>query len=131
MAKIKIIDDDVEFAENMSTILQEDGHDVSVLETTDEAVESLMEDKPDLLVLDVMFPGNPVAGFTLAREIRRTRELKDLPIIMLTGVNQEFPMDFTAKDIDPHWMPVQDFVEKLVSPSVLVEKIRKMLAANG
>ena len=131
MAKIRIIDDDAEFLENTATMLRKEGHEVSALDSVDDAVQILIDEKPDVLLLDVMFPNNPVAGFDLARRIRLRREIKDLPILLLTGVNQEFPMDFSAGDIDPDWMPVQDFVEKPASSAVLIEKIQAMLNAKA
>lgn len=127
MARIKIIDDDAEFAENLATTLSDAGHVVSILDTTDNAIQHLLEDPPDLLILDVMFPDNPVAGFDLARQIRRRRELKALPVVLLTGVNQQFPMDFSAADIDPQWMPVQDFVEKPLGKRRLLAVVKRLL----
>lgn len=131
MARIRIIDDDVEFTANTSAILCSEGHDVRTLDRTEHAMESLLEDKPDVLILDLMFPDNPAAGFELAREIRRNSDLKDLPILMLTGVNQEFPVDFSAADIDADWMPVQDFIEKPANPSILLEKVKTLLAKSS
>jgi DNA-binding response OmpR family regulator len=131
VARIKIIDDDVEFAENVAAVLKQAGHEVSMLDTTDRAIEVLVAAPPDLLILDLMFPGNPVAGFDLARQVRRRREIKGLPILMLTGVNQEFPMDFSAKDIDPDWMPVQDFIEKPPEPKRLLKAVQNLLAAGA
>jgi len=127
MAKITIIDDDRDVLENTSTILRDAGHTVSALDTTHGAVDALKADKPDLLILDVMFPDNPVAGFDLARQIRRSPEIKDLSIILMTGVNQEFPMDFSVDDIDPDWMPVQDFIEKPASVAALIARVQKIL----
>ncbi len=127
MANIKIIDDDAEFAENVQLILQQHGHTVSVRIETEGAIEELKRDKPDLLILDIMFPDNPSGGFDLAREIRFTPEIKNLPIILLTAVNQQFPMDFSDRDIDPDWMPVQDFVEKPVDFDILIEKVNELL----
>ncbi len=127
MANIKIIDDDREYAENISLMLKKDGHTVSMLDTTEGAVEELSKDTPDLLILDVMFPEKPSAGFELAREIRKHDELANLRIIMLTGINQEFPMDFSADDINPAWLPVQDFLEKPVTARKLLEKVSKLL----
>ena len=129
MARIRIIDDDVELAENTALILQQGGHTVSMADTTDGAAEDLLADKPDLLILDVMFPEKPSAGFDLAREIRTHEGLTDLPIILLTGINQEFPMDFSADDIDPSWLPVQDFVEKPVTAQDLLAKVAKLLGS--
>jgi two-component system sensor histidine kinase/response regulator len=127
MAKIKIIDDDVELAEDLAAILRSAGHQVSVRDDTDGAVTELLEGKPDLLILDVMFPENPAGGFDLAREIRGTPAIKDLPVILLTAINQEFPMDFSSQDIDADWMPVQDFVEKPVAADTLLEKVDRFL----
>ena len=130
MANIWMIDDDADFAENITAILSGEGHTVRSLLTTDGAVESLVQAKPDLLVLDVMFPNDPVAGFRLARRIRQVREIRDLPIIFMTAVNQEFPTEFSAEDADSRWMPVQDFVEKQANSSVLLRKIRNLLEAG-
>lgn len=130
MTSIKIIDDDVELAENLSLILEKQGYAVSTLDRTEGAVEDLVRNKPDLLILDIMFPENLSAGFDLARGIRQTREIKDLPVILLTEVNQHFPTDFSSADIDPDWMPVQDFVEKPVDIESLLEKVRHLFPAS-
>ncbi len=128
MAIIRIIDDDEELAEDLSMVLKKEGHEVSVRDTTEGAIHELLEAKPDLLILDVMFPENPAAGFDLAREIRQTDRIKDLPIILLTAINQEFPMDFSSKDIDKEWMPVEDFAEKPVDIKDLLDKVKKILS---
>ena len=127
MARIKIIDDDVEFADNIATLLRDSGYEVSAMDTTLNAIDVLKDDMPDLLILDVMFPDNPAGGFDLARDIRRDPQIRDLPVILLTGVNQEFPMDFTTHDIDPEWMPVQDLVEKPVAMTSLLASVRRLL----
>jgi len=127
MAKIKIIDDDVELAEDLAVILRNAGHQVSVRDDIEGAITELLSARPDLLILDVMFPENPVGGFDLAREIRNTPAIRDLPIILLTAINQEFPMDFSSHDIDPEWMPVQDFLEKPASADTLLEKVGRFL----
>lgn len=128
MAKITVFDDDVELAGNLAVQLESKGHTVNQLHKADGAVESIAGDPPDIAILDVMFPDNPAAGFDLARAIRQNEKIKDLPVILLTGVNQHFPMDFSAKDIDPDWMPVQDFIEKPVDPEELNDKIVQMLS---
>lgn len=122
-----IVDDDIELSENTAVLIQQQGHEVTTMHTIKNAVLRITEDHPDLVILDVMFPNNPVAGFDLARQIRRTKAIENLPIIMLTGINQEFPMDFSSLDIDLDWMPVQDFMEKPVKMSALLEKMNRLL----
>ena len=46
---------------------------------------------------------------------------------MLTAVNQQFPLGFSNKDIDPTWLPVSDFVEKPVDFEILKAKINDLL----
>lgn len=131
MVRIQIIDDDEEFASNLSIILKKEGYETNIRNETEGAVEHLVREKPDLLILDVMFPENPAGGFDLARKIRATKEIEKLPIILLTAVNQEFPMDFSAGDIDPNWMPVHDFVEKPVDTEEILQKIKKLLSTSS
>jgi CheY-like chemotaxis protein len=128
MPKIRIVDDDVEFAENLAAQLAAAGHSVAVRHTLDGLVEDLQQDLPDLVILDVMFPENAAGGFDAARKIRRNPATRRLPVILLTGVNQEFPMDFSAEDIDANWMPVHDFVEKPPDMDALLAKIEKLVA---
>ena len=130
MANIKIIDDNAPYAENLLIVLKEEGHTVSYQDHTEGAVEDLVQNTPELLILDVMFPEFPTAGFDLARRIRQTPEIKDLPILLLTAINQELPMDFSARDIDGDWLPVQDFVEKTADMKPLLKKVRKLLQAG-
>ncbi len=129
MASIKIVDDNIAYAENLSILLKEEGHTVTYQDHTEGAVEDLVQNKPELLILDVMFPEFPTAGFDLARRIRQTPEIKDLPILLLTAINQELPVEFSPKDIDGDWMPVQDFVEKSADMKPLLKKVRKLLKA--
>ncbi len=129
MAKIKIVDDDLDFAEAISIALKEKGHEVSIRDRVDGAIGELLSDKPDLLILDVMFPEQPTAGFDLARKIRKTSELKNLPVILLTSINDNFPTHFSSKDTTHDWLPVQDFVEKPLSIPSLLNKVHKLLSA--
>lgn len=128
MSRLVVVDDDVELANNLTIQLESKGHTVQQFHTMDGTLDTIAENLPELAILDVMFPDNPAAGFDLARALRQNDKTKALPIIMLTGVNQHFPMDFSAKDIDPDWMPVQDFMEKPVDLDALCSKIDAMLS---
>lgn len=126
MPRILIVDDDTDFTEAARRVLQSDGHEVRVLTFIEKAMGALQADPPDCLVLDVMFPEDATAGFDLAREVRKRDELSRLPILILTAVNTRFPLGFGPKDIDNHWLPVQDFLEKPVDFDVLKEKVRHL-----
>ena len=127
MSKIMVIDDDIELIENLTLILESENMTICSRDQLEGAIGALIKEEPELLILDVMFPENPAGGFDLAREIRKTSEIKELPIILLTAVNQELPTDFSADDIDEEWMPVQDLMEKPVDFQILKVKIKKIL----
>lgn len=127
MAKIQIIDDEVDLSGNLRILLEKAGHTAFVYNEAEGAVDEIVKNAPDILVLDVMFPGNPAGGFDIARETRTRDELKNLPIIMLTGVNQEMPVEFSGDDIDSDWMPVQEFMDKPVNMPILLQKINDLL----
>lgn len=125
MAYLLIVDDDPDFSDAVSTVCVSAGHEVSTVHSLAEARESVASRRPDAILLDVMFPEDPSGGFKLARELRRHHE--ELPILLLTAVNQKFPLGFTGKDIDPTWLPVTGFVEKPVEFPVLLDKINELL----
>ena len=126
MAYLLIIDDDADFADAMSTVCQSAGYEVATVHTPAEAMTRVTERRPDGVLLDVMFPEDPSGGFKLARDLRR--QFGPLPVLLLTAVNQKFPLGFSSKDIDPDWLPISDFVEKPVDFKVLLEKVAAMLA---
>ena len=128
MAYLMIVDDDEDFASAASTILQKAGHKVHIELDPDSAAASMHAGRPDLVILDVMFPEDATGGFELARSMRQPDgKLKDVPVLMLTAVNDKFPLGFGAEDIDETWMPVSGFLEKPVDFDVLSEKIDSLL----
>ncbi|MCP5520202.1 MAG: response regulator [Verrucomicrobiales bacterium] len=126
MPYLLIVDDDVEFAESVGTVCEAEGHTVKIVHAASEALPAVRERRPDGVLLDVMFPEDSSAGFQVARDLRH--DFPDLPILMLTAVNQRFPLGFSTKDIDPTWLPVTDFVEKPVDFAVLKEKVAWLLS---
>ncbi|KPL25416.1 MAG: hypothetical protein AMJ75_00770 [Phycisphaerae bacterium SM1_79] len=132
MAYLLIVDDDEDFASTAATVLRKDGHDVQIELDTDDAAQSMESKPPDLLILDVMFPEDASAGFELARFMRhKSEKLKNVPILMLTAINVKFPLGFGPHDIDDHWLPVTDFLEKPVDFDVLKRKVANLLHGDS
>ena len=129
MSYLMIIDDDEDFATAAATVLHEAGHEVKIELDIKSAEKSMSKRIPDLIILDVMFPENNSAGFDLARKVKHLdKKLKDIPILMLTAVNEKFPLGFSSTDIDEYWLPVEDFLEKPVDLDLLCNKISMMLS---
>ncbi len=129
MARILIIDDDPDIIDSLTIILEAGGHTVSAKKETEHIVKSIIEAGPDLIILDVIFPEDPQAGFKAAREISKDVNVKDIPVLILSAVNQRsnISFGFSEADISDDFMPVQAFIEKPVEPSVLLEKIEALL----
>ncbi len=129
MAYLLIVDDDQDFAAAVQIALEEAGHEVTAKPDPKSGLKSMAARRPDLLILDVMFPEDSAAGFATARTVRS--DFKDEPVLMLTGVNQKFPYGFSEKDIDEKFLPVSDFVEKPVDLDVLASKVAELLNRSG
>lgn len=125
MAQILIVDDDQDFAGAVRMMLQGRGYDVDMEYETANIVQRLRQLLPDVLVLDVMFPDNPLAGIELARQVRN--EFPQLPIIMVTGINQAMPLGFSRKDLDPALLPVTEFLEKPIDFAALSDMLDRLL----
>ncbi len=126
MAKIMIVDDDPDFVDSISRLLKRKGHELTTIYDTEGVIEQLERDPHDVLILDVMFPENAAAGFHLAQEIRKHKNLSRLPILILSAINTKFPMGFGPGDIDDAWLPVQDFLEKPIDFDVLTDKVETL-----
>ncbi len=129
MSKIYIIDDDRNIVESLSIVLKSAGHEVSAQYDEQNTANNVDAFGADLIILDVMFPENDGAGFEIAREIKHNEQTKNIPILMLSAVNEkgEYAGTFSNRDKDESWLPVNDFVEKPINPKVLLEKIKTIL----
>lgn len=132
MAYILIIDDDEDLCYPLTLTLREAGYEVEFRLSTEEGKRAIEERAPDLIILDVMFPENVNAGFEMARKIPAMGEkYRDIPVLMLTAVNQTFPYSFSKDDINPDWLPITDFMEKPVTMEELQEKIADLLKSSS
>jgi DNA-binding response OmpR family regulator len=84
--KVLIVDDDLEILNLTRSLLRRRGFDVIEASDGDEAMRQVLENRPDLVILDVMMPGQ--SGWEVCRSIRETESLKATGVIMLTGVGQ-------------------------------------------
>jgi DNA-binding response OmpR family regulator len=131
MAYLMIVDDDKDFAEAVAVALRSEGHEVAAELDTAVALTEMRKRPPDLVILDVMFPGDDFAGFEMARAMRKCGALGQIPILMLTGVNQAMALNFSTLDTDTTWLPVRDFMDKPVDVKKLVGKVKSMLQGSN
>ncbi len=115
--KILLVDDSRTELHYLSELLRRNGFAVRTAESGDEALRRLAEERPDLVLLDVVMPGKN--GFQLTRTITRDPRYAGLPVILCTSKNQE---------TDKVWglrQGAKDYVTKPVQPDELIAKIRR------
>lgn len=129
MAKILIIDDDPDIADSLTMILEGGGYQVSVKPNTENLIGDISQFNPDLIILDIIFPEDPQAGFKAARALHKNEKLKGVPVLFLSAVNQLSNMSFgfSESDISEDFMPVHGFLEKPVEPNVLLRKAKELV----
>lgn len=125
--KILIVDDDSDITYTMQMILESHGYQVDSAVNSAAARSKMEEDRPDLIILDVMMD-TMHEGFDFDRELKHHPDYKDIPVLMLTAVKERFGLDFKAEAGDQEWLPVEEFLDKPVKPAVLLEKVEKLLS---
>lgn len=124
---ILMVDDDPTFLEATKPVLEGSGYRVTTALSPEECFNRLKEEKPNLIILDVMMIRDS-SGFDVCREVKRNPETKDIPILMLTAVDQKYPtLNFASAAGDENWLPVEDFLDKPVEAGVLIEHIKKLI----
>jgi CheY-like chemotaxis protein len=127
MAKILIVDDDQDLRESLQAILETRQYSVATAGDKEEGMEKIRSEKPDLAILDVMMT-TWEDGFEMARELKKDPRLKDMPILMLTGVKGKTGIDFKSSAGDRTWCPVDGFLDKPVEAETLLKQIETLLA---
>ncbi len=122
---ILVIDDDIDLVEIIRVNLEAAGFKVIDAQNGERGIERARADSPDLILLDVMM-GNVDEGFQVAYQLRKDPSTKEIPILMLTAVADQTGFGFD-RDKDQDFLPVDEFLEKPISPRKLVDMVRKHL----
>jgi two-component system alkaline phosphatase synthesis response regulator PhoP len=128
--KILVVDDDPDILEAISLILEARGYQVVTARDGIDALSKLKEEKPDLMILDLMMPR--LDGFGVCKELKDPRWSKyaHIPIIILSSVRQDasrrrYELE-TGVQLD-----VDDYVEKPIEHNILLERVEKVLRKIG
>jgi twitching motility two-component system response regulator PilH len=116
--KVLIVDDSKTELMFMSNLLQQHGMTVRTAEDADEAMRRLADEKPDLILMDVVMPGQN--GFQLTRSINRTPEYADIPIIICTSKSLETDRVWGMRQ------GARDYITKPVNAAELMVKIKAL-----
>ena len=117
--KILVVDDDLGIVRLVGNLLKNHGYEVCSAMDGLEALVKIKEEKPDLVVLDIMMP--EVNGYDVCYQLRFNEEFEHIPIVLLTARRQELDDDLGKKaDIE--------YLSKPVDSKLLFEKIEALLS---
>ena len=113
--KILVVDDSKTELLFLSDLLMKNGFAVKTAENADDAMRRIEEERPDLILIDVVMPGQN--GFQLTRAIVRNPQYAQVPIILCTSKNQETDRVWGMRQ------GARDYIVKPVNADELVAKI--------
>jgi len=116
---VLIVDDEAPIREMIAVALEMAGYNCLEAENANEAHGLIVDDKPDMVLLDWMMPGS--SGIEFARRLRKDETTADIPIIMLTAKGDE---DNKIKGLEAG---VDDYITKPFSPRELVARLKTVL----
>ena len=117
-----VVDDDPDCIEFAKAVLSP-RYGVRTASSADQCRAALKTWKPDLILLDVMM-SNLCEGLELAKELKAAPATRDIPVIMLTNVNEVY--DYRA-EIDLSYFPHDRWLDKPVSPDDLLKAVAALL----
>jgi CheY-like chemotaxis protein len=128
-AKVLVVDDDPDAVEFVRAVLEEEGCRVVSAADGEEGIRKAEAEMPDAVVLDLMMPGK--GGFETFAEMRRSPNLWNIPVVILTGVRRTTGIPFTSEAIRRGvGQEPEVFVEKPFRPTDLAEAVGRAIWAQ-
>jgi DNA-binding response OmpR family regulator len=121
--RIVLAEDEPQIAKLVEFKLKKEGYQVTWKENGEEALKAIKEEKPDLILLDVMMP--VMDGYEVLRQVKEDEGLKDIPVIMLTARAQERDV---VKGIGSG---AEDYITKPFHPAELLVRVKRILGRSG
>ena len=117
--KVLVVDDEEDILELVRYNLAREGYEVHGLTTGEQALARVKEERPDLIVLDLMLPGTD--GLEVCRLLKNGPETEQIPIVMLTAKGEDADIVVGLE------LGADDYITKPFSPRVLVARVRAIL----
>ena len=124
--KILIIDDDPSFLEICSAILEEFDYQVDTASSSEEGLEKLVSQRPDLLLLDIMM-ATMDEGLNFATSIRQSEDLSKIPIMIVSAQPDAEKGYQRSVDKEMDWISADMFMEKPINPQDLLHNVRLLI----
>lgn len=124
--RLLMIDDDPDFVSGIKAILDAAGFEVDVTYNPKDGMHALQTKKYDLLLLDIMM-GRGAEGIMIARKLRKDEKLREMPVLIITGMREQIAFLFPGEPVHPRFVEVDEMVEKPIEPKLLLEKVNGLI----
>jgi len=124
--RLLIIDDDPDFVEGIKSVLQTGDYEVDATYNPKDGFDALQTKHYDCLLLDIMM-GRGAEGVMLARKMGSDPVLRDIPVLIITGIREQIAYLFPGQAVHPHFVAVDELVEKPVEPGLLLDKVQGLI----
>ena len=120
--KVMLVDDDEDFLEETSELLEAAGYDVQTAASSREALERIIEEPPEIILLDYILPDN---GGSLVLKLVENGDIPEMPIVMISGT----PLDKISEEMEDlsEKAVVNAFMEKPIEPLDMIAMIESNL----
>jgi len=118
--KILLIEDEEIMIDLLQRKLTQEGYEISVTRDGEEGLKAMREVSPDLILLDIIMP--KMGGFEVMEEMQKDKELKKIPVIIISNSGQPVEIDRAQKLGAKDWLIKIEF-----DPQEVVEKVKKLI----
>lgn len=115
--KVVVIDDEEDVLTYLDALLKDHGYEVYAAQQGRDGLNLIKRIKPDLICLDILMPGE--TGISLYRRIRNDNEIKDVPVLIISGMNY--------RRENGELPPPQGYIEKPITPDSLIETVKALI----
>jgi len=119
MARVLYVDDDLELTRLVQDCLEDEGYEVLIANDGEEGLGSVISERPDMVILDVMMP--QLNGWEIAKYMRERDDYKDVPILMLTGIGP------SLNEMTAPLYGANDHLDKPFDMDELISKVHALL----
>lgn len=120
---ILVVDDSPTDRQYLTDLLAKSGYQVTTAESAEQALDKVKQQRPDLVLMDVVMPGQN--GFQATRTLSKDSATKDIPVIICTTKGQETDRVWGMRQ------GARDYIVKPAREQDLIERIHKVLGSGG
>jgi two-component system, OmpR family, alkaline phosphatase synthesis response regulator PhoP len=121
--KVLVVDDEVYILHILDFSLGAEGYEVVTAANGEQAIEKAINEKPDLIVMDIMMP--KLDGYETCKRLKEMPETKSIPILLLTAKGRDVDRQ---KGFD---VGADDYITKPFSPNKLINRVQEILGINS